>query len=75
MKNKIKEFFISLIGRRMMFAFIALIEKWAVFVLIQAGFNLSWEFVAFFVCKDIMILALIGLVEFEKIQLKASVGG
>lgn len=74
LKAAFKNFLISMIGRRMMFAFITNAEKWALMAFIERGLTLSWEMVALIICKDIVILALIGLVQFEKIQLKASVG-
>ena len=41
---------------------------------IEQGLNLSWEMVTLIICKDIVILALIGLVQFEKVSLKAGIG-
>lgn len=63
-----------MIGRRMVFAFITNAEKWALMAFIERGLILSWEVVTLIICKDIVILALIGLIQFEKVQLKASVG-
>lgn len=74
LKQAFKQFLISMIGRRMVFAFITNAEKWALMVSIEQGLILSWEVVLLVVCKDLVILALLGLVQFEKIQLKASVG-
>lgn len=74
LKQAFKNFLISMIGRRMVFAFITNAEKWALMAFIERGLTLSWEVVTLIICKDIVILALIGLVQFEKIQLKASVG-
>jgi hypothetical protein len=74
LKQAFKQFIISMIGRRMVFAFITNAEKWALMAFIERGLTLSWEMVTLIICKDIVILALIGLVQFEKIQLKASVG-
>jgi len=74
LKQALKNFLISMIGRRMVFAFITNAEKWALMAFIERGLTLSWEMVTLIICKDIVILALIGLVQFEKIQLKASVG-
>jgi len=73
-KQAFKNFLISMIGRRMVFAFITNAEKWALMAFIERGLILSWEVVTLIICKDIVILALIGLIQFEKIQLKASVG-
>jgi hypothetical protein len=74
LKQAFKNFLISMIGRRMVFAFITNAEKWALMAFIERGLTLSWEMVTLIICKDIVILSLIGLVQFEKIQLKASVG-
>ena len=74
LKQAFKNFLISMIGRRMVFAFITNAEKWALMAFIERDLILSWEMVVLIICKDIVILALIGLVQFEKVQLKASVG-
>lgn len=58
----------------MVFAFITNAEKWALMAFIEQGLNLSWEMVTLIICKDIVILALIGLVQFEKVSLKAGIG-
>ncbi len=74
LKNAFKNFLISMIGRRMVFAFITNAEKWALMAFIEQGLALSWEMVTLIICKDIVILALIGLVQFEKVKLKAGIG-
>lgn len=74
LKEAFKKFLISMIGRRMVFAFITNAEKWALMAFIERGLTLSWEVVALIIAKDIVILTLIGLVQWEKISVKASVG-
>lgn len=75
MKQVFFKFIESLFQRKIMFGFFFQFEKWALLGLAYTDFNLNWEYVAFFIGKDMIILALLGLVQFEKISLKASVGG
>lgn len=74
LKQALKNFLISMIGRRMVFAFITNAEKWALMAFIERGLILSWEMVFLICAKDLVILTLVGLVQWEKISVKASVG-
>lgn len=74
-KQAIKKFIISLIGRRMIFLIITNIEKWTITVLcVEQSLELSWQVVALIIAKDIVVLRLLDMIQFEKIQLKASIG-
>jgi len=75
LKQAFKKFLVSLIGRRMIFLIITNIEKWTLTVLcIEQGLSLSWEVVALIIAKDIVVLRLLDMIQFEKITLKASIG-
>lgn len=74
MKDAFHKFIISLFQRKMVFAFFCQFEKWALLGLAYTNFKIGWEYVAFFIGKDIIILTLLGLVAWEKIAVKASVG-
>lgn len=74
-KEAIKKFIISLIGRRMIFLIITNIEKWTITVLcVEQSLELSWQVVALIIAKDVVVLRLLDMIQFEKIQLKASIG-
>lgn len=74
MKDAFKKFIISLIGRKMIFAFLSQVEKWTLIALYEKGMTIGWELVAVIAVKDIVILAYVGLVQFEKVTLKAGLG-
>lgn len=73
-KQTFLNFIASLLQRKMMFAFFCQLEKWALLGLAYTNFKIGWEYVAFFIGKDIIILTLLGMIAWEKISVKASVG-
>jgi len=74
MRQAFLKFLESLISRKVLFAFINQFEKTTIISAVAMGLKISWELVAIVAIKDVVILALMGLVQFEKVQLSAKVG-
>lgn len=73
-KEAFKKFLISMIGRTFIFAVIMEIEKIWLITLCIDGLEMTWQLVALIGVCNLTLFTFLGLIKWEKLSLKASIG-